>query len=35
MQFQTLSRNGKAIDSGTLPRAQDPERPTESKPTSR
>jgi len=34
MQFQVLSRAGKPIDSGTLPLAEDPKRPAESKPPS-
>ncbi len=35
MQFQVLSRNGKPIDSGTLPLAKEPEKPVQSKPVSR
>ena len=34
MQFQVLSRTGKPIDSGTLPLAEDPKRPADSKPAS-
>jgi 3',5'-cyclic AMP phosphodiesterase CpdA len=34
MQFQVLSRGGKPIDSGTLPLAQEPKKPAESKPPS-
>jgi 3',5'-cyclic AMP phosphodiesterase CpdA len=32
MQFQVLSRGGKPIDSGSLPLAEEPKRPAESKP---
>ena len=32
MQFQVLSRSGKPIDSGTLPLAEDPKRPADTKP---
>ena len=35
MQFQVLSRNGKPIDSGSLPLAEEPKKATESKPPSR
>jgi hypothetical protein len=35
MQFQVLSRAGKAVDTGTLPLAEEPEKPAESKPASR
>jgi 3',5'-cyclic AMP phosphodiesterase CpdA len=35
MQFQTLSRLGKPIDSGTLPLAEEPQRPTENAPSAR
>ena len=34
MQFQVLSRGGKPIDSGSLPLAEEPKRPAESKPAS-
>ena len=35
MQFQVLSRNGKPIDSGSLPLAEEPKKAAESKPPSR
>ena len=35
MQFQALSRNGKPIDSGSLPLAEEPKKAAESKPPSR
>jgi 3',5'-cyclic AMP phosphodiesterase CpdA len=35
MQFQVLSRNGKPIDSGTLPLPEEPRKPAESKPSAR
>jgi predicted phosphodiesterase len=35
LQFQTLSRLGKPIDSGTLPLAEEPKRPTENAPSAR
>jgi 3',5'-cyclic AMP phosphodiesterase CpdA len=35
MQFQVLSRNGKPIDSGALPLAEEPKKAEEAKPSSR
>jgi predicted phosphodiesterase len=35
MQFQTLTRLGKPVDSGTLALAEEPKRPTESTPSAR
>jgi len=35
MQFQVLSRNGKPIDSGSLPLAEEPKKAAESQPPSR
>ena len=35
MQFQVLSRNGKPIDSGSLPLADEPKKAVESKPSTR